>query len=63
MIVYKDLFNGDEVMSEVYKYKLDYDNVIMKVQESTEFKSCLQTKNKIVFKFYWLFSISLIKEH
>ena len=32
MIVYKDIFNGDEVMSEVFKYTLDYDDVIMKVQ-------------------------------
>ena len=32
MIVYKDVFTEDEVMSEVFKYKLDYEDVIMKVQ-------------------------------
>jgi hypothetical protein len=34
MLVFQDLFTKDELMSEVFKFELAYDDVIMKVKSS-----------------------------
>ena len=32
MLIFKDALNGDEMMSDIFKFTLEYDEVIMKVQ-------------------------------
>ena len=41
MKVYQDVFTNDEVMSEVYKFELDYQDVIMKVKSAYKNKEAV----------------------
>jgi hypothetical protein len=41
MLVFQDVFNNDEVMSDVFPFTLDYEDVIMKVKSSYKNKEAV----------------------